>query len=84
MDISKPYSYRNVDSYFQFNLLLTCDACLTAQLGTIMPLFVMFFFSITVLDIDISYDIDLSRNIKFQRPSKRAVNANNQHTPIVV
>ena len=84
MDISKPYSYRNVDSYFQFNLILTCDACLMAQLGTIIPLFAMFFFSITVLDIDISYDIDLSRNTMFQRPPKRAVNANNQHTPIVV
>ena len=35
------------------------------------------FLSITVLDIEISYDIDLSQNIKFQRPPKRAVNGNN-------
>ena len=80
MGISKLYSYRSIDGYFPFNLLLTSDACLTVCYNATF----CDVFSITVLDIDMSYNIDLSRNIKFRRPSKSAVSANNQHTPIVV
>ena len=68
MDISKPYSYRNVDGYFQFNLLFTCDACLTTNFINFI-IFAMFF------DNGACYSFSI--NIKFQRSHKRAVNTYN-------